>query len=276
MNGGKIFIKNTFYVVATDNNGNFILKNVKKGKFILKATYIGYVPLEKEVDLTGDMQVNFEMDVNPVLGEEVIISASRASDKTPMTYENISKSQIQSENLGQDIPILIDNTPSATTATDAGTGIGYTYLRIRGTDATRVNVTLNGVPYNNPDSHEVYWVDLPDFASSLDNIQIQRGVGASTNGASAFGASINLQTNKLNPVPFIEYDGSVGSFNTMKNTLSFGSGLMNNNFEIDGRFSKISSDGYVDRASADLKSFFIFRRLLSEKIFYQVQCLLRY
>ena len=256
--GGKLFIENTYKVTASDSKGNFELKNIKKGKWKLMASYMGYESEEKEIIISdSDYEINIMMIPDAVLGEEVIISATRAEDKTPMTFENIPKKDIMQLNMGQDIPMLIENTASVTTSTDAGTGVGYTYLRIRGVDATRINVTVNGIPFNDPESHEVYWVDMPDFASSIENLQIQRGVGASTNGSAAFGASINLQTTTIKPNAYGEYAGSFGSYNTLKNTVSFGTGLIDNKFEFDGRFSKISSDGYIDRASSDLKSFFI-------------------
>ena len=265
---GKIYIEGTSKVSISGSKGDFEFGNLKTGAYILKVTYMGYKTAERYVTVVGnDIEINIEMEQSPVLGEEVIVSSTKADDKTPVTFENISKKEIQEHNLGPDIPVLIENTPSVTVATDAGTGTGYTYLRIRGTDATRINVTVNGIPFNDPESHEVYWVDLPDFASSLENMQIQRGVGSSTNGAAAFGASINLQTTPLKAEPFAEYNASFGSYNTMKNTISFGTGLIDNKFEFDGRLSKISSDGYIDRATSELKSFFLSGGYFGKKSF---------
>jgi iron complex outermembrane receptor protein len=160
-------------------------------------------------------------------------------------------------NLGQDLPFLISSTPSVVTTSDAGAGIGYTGFRIRGTDPSRINVTINGIPLNDSESQGVWWVNMPDFASSLENIQIQRGVGTSTNGAAAFGASINLQTIGLNTKAYALTNNSVGSYNTLKNNIEFGSGLINNKFTFDARLSRISSDGYIDRATSDLKSLYV-------------------
>jgi len=160
-------------------------------------------------------------------------------------------------NFGQDLPVLLGNSISAVSTSDAGNGMGYTALRIRGTDMTRINVTINGMPLNDPESHNVYWVDLPDFATSTDNIQIQRGVGTSTNGAAAFGASINLQSANLKTEPYAEVNSAFGSFNTLKNSVSFGTGLFDKHFSLDARISKLSSDGYIDRASSDLLSYYI-------------------
>ena len=185
------------------------------------------------------------------------VRSVRVSENNPFAKSNVSAASIALVNLGQDLPFLIHNTPSIVANSDAGTGVGYTALRIRGTDATRINVTLNGIPYNDAESMGTYFVDLPDFSSSANSIQIQRGVGTSTNGASAFGATINLATNDYRPAHYLSLQNSVGSFNTIKNSLLFGTGLLNNHFTIDGRVSNITSDGYIDRAKSDLKSFYV-------------------
>ena len=189
--------------------------------------------------------------------EEVNVNAIRANSKTPIAFTNINKNQIINKNLGQDLPIIVSMSPSLVTTSDAGAGVGYTSLRIRGTDPTRINVTINGIPLNDSESQGVWWVNMPDFSSSLENIQIQRGVGTSTNGSSAFGASINLKTSSFTKSPYFETNNTIGSYSTLKNNLVFGSGLIKNKFSFDGRISKISSDGYIDRASSDLKSLFI-------------------
>ena len=189
--------------------------------------------------------------------DEVNVNALRASEKTPIAFTNISKSEIEKGNLGQDLPYMIALTPSIVTTSDAGSGIGYTGFRIRGSDPTRINVTLNGVPLNDSESQGVWWVNMPDLTSSIENIQIQRGVGASTNGSGAFGASVNLKTDGLNKQPYAITNNSIGSFNTFKNNIGFGTGLISSKFAFDGRLSKISSDGYIDRASSDLKSLFM-------------------
>ena len=185
------------------------------------------------------------------------VRSVRVSENSPFAKSNISNASIALVNLGQDLPFLIQNTPSVVVNSDAGTGFGYTGIRIRGTDATRINVTLNGIPYNDAESMITYFVDLPDISSSASSIQIQRGVGTSTNGAGAFGATINLATNDYHPNHYLSLQNSTGSFNTHKNNLQFGTGLLNNHFTIDGRVSNITSDGYIDRAKSDLKSFFV-------------------
>lgn len=187
--------------------------------------------------------------------EEVLISGVRAKDKSPITFTNVSKAQIAPRNLGQDIPILLNYLPSVVTSTDAGAGVGYTSMRVRGSDGSRINVTLNGVPFNDSESQGTYFVNLPDFASSLESIQLQRGVGTSTSGAGAFGASLNLQTKASQPNGYAELANSTGSFGTRKHTLAFGTGL-HNNFEMNARVSKIESDGYIDRASSNLFGYY--------------------
>jgi iron complex outermembrane recepter protein len=189
--------------------------------------------------------------------DEVLVSAVRATTKMPVSFSNLDKKEIKLRNLGQDIPILMNYLPSVVTTSDAGNGVGYTGIRVRGSDATRVNVTINGIPYNDSESHGTYWVNMPDFASSVESLQLQRGVGTSTNGAGAFGASLNMLTDSYSKNPSGEISSSFGSFNTFKNTLKFSTGLMNNHFEIAGRLSALWSDGYVDRASSDLKSYFL-------------------
>ena len=185
------------------------------------------------------------------------IKAIRLSEQAPFAKTNISKAQIALNNVGQDLPFLLENTPSVVVHADAGIGVGYTGIRIRGTDATRINFTLNGIPYNDAESMGTFFVNIPDFGSSVNSIQIQRGVGTSTNGAGAFGASVNLMTNEYNPNAYLSLQNTAGSFNSFKNNLVFGSGLINNKFTFDGRVSSIRSDGFIDRANSDLKSFFL-------------------
>ena len=189
--------------------------------------------------------------------DEVLVSAIRVNSKTPVSFSNLSKKEIQNRNLGQDIPILMNYMPSVVTTSDAGNGVGYTGIRVRGTDATRVNVTINGIPYNDSESHGTFWVNMPDFASSLQSVQLQRGVGTSTNGSGAFGASLNMLTDSYSEKASGEISNSFGSFNTRKHTVKFSTGLLNDHFEIAGRVSTLNSDGYIDRASSDLKSYFL-------------------
>jgi len=189
--------------------------------------------------------------------DEVLIQSIRVDADSPITHSNISKEELSKRNLGQDIPILLNYLPSVVTTTDAGAGVGYTYIRVRGSDATRVNITINGIPYNDAESQGTFWVNMPDFASSVESMQLQRGVGTSTNGSGSFGASLNILSDAVSKEAYGELSATVGSFNTQKYNLKFGTGLLSEHFEISGRLSKITSDGYIDRATSNLKSYFL-------------------
>lgn len=201
---------------------------------------------------------------------EVLVSAVRATENTPVSFSNLSKKELATRNLGQDIPLLLNFMPSVVSTSDAGNGIGYTGIRVRGSDATRVNVTLNGIPYNDAESHSTYWVNLPDFASSVASVQLQRGVGTSTNGAGAFGASLNVLTDSYAEKSYAQLDNSVGSFNTRKHTVKFSTGLLNDQFELAGRLSNIETDGYIDRATSRLKSYFLQGSLVEKTSLFKV------
>ena len=216
--------------------------------FFLAAALLPFVSVSAQ-SIAGDSLKNISL-------QEVEIVSVRATEKTPVTYSNLNKEAIGQVNFGQDIPFLLLSTPSVIATSDAGTGIGYTGFRIRGTDANRINVTINGIPLNDSESHGVFWVNMPDFASSLEDLQVQRGVGTSTNGAGAFGASINMKTENIPQQPYGEFNGSYGSFNTSKATFKTGSGVIDNHWAFDARLSSICSDGFIDRASVDLKSYF--------------------
>lgn len=189
--------------------------------------------------------------------DEVEIISTRATGTTPVAFTNVGKEQLKKQNFGQDLPYLLSMIPSAITTSDAGAGIGYTTLRVRGTDGTRINVTANGIPINDAESHTVFWVNLPDFASSVKDMQVQRGAGTSTNGAGAFGASINMQTGDFSLKPYAEFNGSYGSFNTHKETVKAGTGLIDGHWSFDARLSNISTDGYLDRAEVGLNSYYL-------------------
>ncbi|MGB0279230.1 MAG: TonB-dependent receptor [Flavobacteriaceae bacterium] len=197
------------------------------------------------------------LTVNTVALESVTVSALRAKEDTPMAFTNVSKKELAKQNVGKDLPVLLRFLPNVVTTSDAGAGVGYTGIRVRGSDATRVNVTINGIALNDAESHGTYWVNLSDFASSVENMQVQRGVGTSTNGAAAFGASINLETDKASEKPYAQLASSVGSFNTFRNTIKFSTGISESGFEFSGRLSNITSDGYIDRASSQLKGYFL-------------------
>ncbi|MFQ3369250.1 MAG: iron complex outermembrane receptor protein [Flavobacteriaceae bacterium] len=207
----------------------------------------------------------FSQEPNPTIDlpaevqnlEEILVSSIRVDKNAPIAFSNVTKDDLAKNNLGQDLPILLNSLTSVVTTSDAGAGVGYTGIRIRGVNAQSTNITINGIPYNDAESLGTFWVDLPDFASSVENLQVQRGVGTSTNGSSAFGASINILTDLISEKSYFETSNSVGSYNTIKNTFKFSTGMLNDYFEFSGRLSKIDSDGYIDRANSDLKSYFL-------------------
>ncbi|MEI9919651.1 MAG: TonB-dependent receptor [Bacteroidota bacterium] len=235
---------------TTDENGFF---QINPGQ--AEISFVGY--RKKIVELVAANEVVIFLKEDATLTDEVIVLATRATEKMGATFSNINKLTLQKQNFGQDLPMILNWTPSLVTTSDAGAGIGYTGLRIRGSDATRINVTINGIPYNDAESQGTFWVDVPDIATSTQSIQIQRGVGTSTNGAGAFGGSINLQTNVRNDKPYADVLNSFGSFGTHRHTIGLGSGLINGKFVFDGRVSTILSDGFIDRGSSNLKSFYL-------------------
>jgi iron complex outermembrane receptor protein len=241
--------------VNTAPNGTFKFEGVERGAYFLSTEHVSYEGETKPLDLTEDVSVIFKIADKIELQEEVIVSAVRArSNETPVTLSNINKAQIDASNFGQDLPFILNQSPGVLVHSDAGAGVGYTGMRIRGVDPTRINVTINGIPLNDAESHGVYWVDLPDIASSINSIQIQRGVGTSTNGAAAFGASVNIKTDHINRRPFSKLTVGGGSFGTKRYTMAFGSGLIQGKWGIQGSLSQIQSEGFIDRASSYLSS----------------------
>ncbi|MBA4300286.1 MAG: TonB-dependent receptor [Cyclobacterium sp.] len=263
--GASVWTENLGKGAVTDETGKFIISKLPDGEVELRVSYLGFETFRRLVTLpfSGDLEIRLQG--KDFLTEEFIVSSTRASGITPTTFTNVDKSEIAKRNLGQDIPILLNFTPSVVSFSDAGAGVGYTGLRIRGSDQTRINVTVNGIPMNDAESHGVFWVNMPDFASSVENVQIQRGVGTSTNGAAAFGASLNFQTDTRQDEAYAQVDNGFGSFNTFRHMLKAGTGLLNNRFTVDARLSKITSDGYVDRAFSDLSSWFVSGGYYGEK-----------
>ena len=255
--GATVKLKGKANATATNANGQFEFKNLPAGNYILSVSFLGYVAQEQTVNLQANATLNFKLNALAFLANEIVVNATRASANSASTYKNIDKETIAKNNFGQDLPFLLDNTPGVVVTSDAGAGVGYTGIRIRGSDASRVNVTLNGIPYNDSESQGTFWVNMPDFASSVDNIQIQRGVGTSTNGAGAFGGSLNIQTTSGETEPYAELNNTYGSFDTWKNTVKVGTGLIDNKWSFDGRLSRIKSDGFIDRAASNLKSYFL-------------------
>jgi iron complex outermembrane receptor protein len=252
-----VFLENSYGSTQTNQSGEYSLKNLKAGSYVLRVSYLGYQSVQKKIQVSANSSVDFTLEQNTLLADEILVRATRAGENSATTYRNISKEELEKNNLGQDLPYLLNQTPSVVVSSDAGAGIGYTGIRIRGSDPTRVNVTINGIPYNEAESQGTFWVNMPDFASSVDNIQIQRGVGTSTNGAGAFGGSLNIQTTTRRDSAYAELHNTFGSYQTLKNTVNVGTGLINNKFSFDGRLSRIKSDGYIDRAASDLRSYFL-------------------
>ncbi|HET8737808.1 MAG TPA: TonB-dependent receptor plug domain-containing protein, partial [Pricia sp.] len=217
---------------------------------------LGVSAQEREIDSLEGREID-SLEGTKVVLDEVFVQAVRVTKESPVTFSDLKKEEIAPRNLGQDIPVLLNYLPAVVTTSDAGAGVGYTGIRVRGSDATRVNVTINGIPYNDSESHGTFWVNMPDFASSIESLQLQRGVGTSTNGAGAFGASLNLLTDAVSEEAYGQISSSVGSFNTLRNTIKFSTGLLNDHIEVAGRLSRIKSDGYVNRASSDLESYFL-------------------
>jgi len=253
----QVVNKETLSAIS-DNDGRFTLdvSGTVDAEIALTIRYVGYESQSITISKTKKTDLIIDLTPTTILTEAVMVRATRVQEKIPMTFSSLEKPLIRKQNFGQDMPFVLQFTPSVVSTSDAGTGIGYTGIRIRGSDATRINVTINGIPYNDSESQGVFWVDIPDIATSSQSIQIQRGIGTSGNGAGAFGATINLQTNNLNEKPYLELIQSAGSFNTLRTTVGAGTGKMKNNLSFDARFSKINSDGFIDRATADLASYY--------------------
>ncbi len=259
--GASVSVKGSQKGNVTDAKGHFNLTVAKDA--ILTVRFVGYDPVE----ITADKASQIALKKSNFLQDEVVVRATRADENSAMAYSNVSAAELGKSNLGQDMPLLLNFTPSVVTTSDAGAGIGYTGIRIRGSDATRVNVTVNGIPINDSESQGTFWVNMPDFASSVNSVQIQRGVGTSTNGAGAFGGSVNMQTNTFEPKAYGEVNASGGSFGTLKTTIKAGSGLLGGKFTIDGRLSRIVSDGFIDRSSSNLLSAYFSAGYFGEKSF---------
>jgi len=243
-------------LTVANEDGSFSFKKISKGKYNLTISSIGYSDYKEKISVEqNNLTLNIKLKNIQLFLQPLEVKAVRASSLAPFAKTNLSKEEIAKNNLGQDLPFILNQTPSMVVSSDAGNGVGYTYMHIRGSDATRINVTLNGIPYNDAESQGTYFVDLPDFSSSVNSIQIQRGVGTSSNGTGAFGATINLSTNEFNEKTYAELNNSYGSFNTWKNTIKAGSGLIDGHFTVDARLSNISSDGYIDRATSKFSSF---------------------
>lgn len=257
LGGATLEIKELNRHAAADELGNYRFSRVPPGNYTVVARHLGFTIVEASLHVDGDVSHDFDLDEAAQLTDEVVIYATRANDKVPTTFTNVNKQTIQKQNYGQDLPMLLNWTPSMVTTSDAGAGIGYTGLRIRGSDASRINVTINGIALNDSESQGVFWVNTPDLSSSVQSIQVQRGVGTSTNGAGAFGATVSVLTDALNATPYAEVTASAGSFRSQRYTFKAGTGLLQNRWAFDVRLSDIRSEGYIERATTDLNSYYI-------------------
>jgi iron complex outermembrane receptor protein len=255
LEGATVQIQSAAKTAITDQFGNFSIPSLNAGEYSIVVRFLGFDEKIESATVPGE-NIRIVMNESRQITDEVVVFATRANDKTPTTFTNVSGMSLRKQNFGQDMPMLLNWTPSVTTTSDAGAGVGYTGIRIRGTDATRINVTINGISYNDSESQSTYWVDIPDIASSTQSVQIQRGVGTSTNGAGAFGGTVNVQTLSQQRDPYAEALIGFGSFNTHRYTMRAGTGLINDKWTFDGRVSKILSDGYIDRASSNLSSYY--------------------
>ncbi|MDB2385533.1 TonB-dependent receptor [Polaribacter sp.] len=255
--GASVLIKELNKGTTTNFEGKYALQ-LSTGSYTIQVSYLGFKKVTQSVEISNDVVLDFTLAKSDgTVLDEVFVSAVRVNGDVPVTFSNFSKEEIAKRNLGQDIPVLLNYLPSVVSSTDAGAGVGYTYLNVRGSNSERINVTINGIQYNDAESHGTFWVNLGDFASSTENLQLQRGVGTSTNGSGAFGASLNILTDAISQESNGQIANSFGSYGTRKHTVKFSTGLLNDHFELAGRVSNIYSDGYVDRAFADLKSYFL-------------------
>jgi len=278
---GDVFIGST----GSDKRGYFELESPSTTGLVLSISHVAYEnrTLKLHPDSLHAQVLELQAIVN--VSDEAMVKSTRMGKDMPGTHSDISKKQIEQSNLGQDLPFLLNQIPGAVVNSDAGAGIGYTGIRIRGVDATRINVTINGIPVNDAESQGVYWVNMPDFASSVQNIQVQRGVGTSTNGAAAFGATINLQTNSVRKDPYAEVNFGLGALqnnwsnnpygrgwnlNTEKRNVLFGTGLLKNHWSFEGRVSQIKSDGFIDRSSSNLTSYYLSGARYGEKSVFKI------
>ncbi len=263
--GASVQLVHTFKGAFTNEDGYYQIKGLKAGAYSLQVSFVGYADYQVDIQVNTDVVHDIKLSPTSVMGEEIVVSAVRANAKTPMTTSTISKAKLKEENGAVDLPLILGSMPSVVSTSESGGGIGNTAFRIRGVDPSRINVTLNGIPLNDAESQTVFWVDLPDLASSISSLQVQRGVGSSTNGAGAFGGTVSIQTHTASPEPYGNIDVTYGSFNTQKFNVATGSGLVHNKFSFDVRYSKLLSDGYVDHSGSDHTSLQLSGAWLTEK-----------
>ncbi|MEZ5010715.1 MAG: TonB-dependent receptor [Bacteroidales bacterium] len=254
--GATVLLEDTFLGTSTGPDGRYRLDGIREGDYKIRISFVGYGSLTESITVDGDMVANFSLSTSTVVADEIVVRGSRAGRNTPVTYTTISGETLGKVNLAQDMPYILSMVPSLVETSESGAGVGYTNFRIRGSDPNRINVTIDGIPLNDAESQQVFWVDLPDLAGSISDIQVQRGVGTSTNGAGAFGASVNLMTDNPSAVPYAEFSTVYGSYSTVKGSAKIGTGLLGEKFMMDLRISGLHSDGYVDRSSSNHSSIF--------------------
>lgn len=242
---------------VTDEHGRFRFSDVSSGRVEITVSFLGYQKWQQTIRTDETDEVEIILKPKSQLTEEVVVTAYRAGNRTPVAHTDLGREELRAGGAGNDIPSLLKLTPSLITTSESGIGLGYTNFRIRGTDPTRINVTMNGIPLNDSESQGVFWSNMPDFVNSVENVQIQRGVGTSTQGSAAFGATVNFQTTTSDPESYAEINSTAGSFNTYKNSLRFGTGLINDKFSFEGRYSRLKSDGYIHNAFSDHQSFYL-------------------
>jgi len=257
LEGANVIIEGTTIGAASDENGNYIIRNVSSGQQTVEASFLGYFTGKTEIDAAGDVIVDFALRPRTIESPEVVVTATRAREReTPVAFTNVDRTEIEEKYDLQDIPMLLTDVPGVYSYSESGASIGYTYMRIRGFDQSRVGVMLNGIPLNDPESHAVYWVDLADFGENVQDIQVQRGVGNSLYGASAIGGSVNVVTHNFSDERAISLKTGYGSYKTRKFSLGMSSGLIDKKYAVYGRFSRLLSDGYRNSAWADLWNYF--------------------
>ena len=251
-----VYLENTRFAGVTNSQGYYVIDSIPPGSYVVKVSHTSYFTEETTIDIKENNRLDIVMDKSAIVLDQLNIVANKAESTNPFSFVDVTKEQLQSRNLGSDIPSLLQTAPSMLVTTDAGHGIGYSALSIRGSDQTRVNVSINGVPVNDAESQNVFWVNMPDLISSAETVQIQRGVGASANGPGAFAGSVLIDTRSFRQYPYLTLSGSGGSFGTLRGSVAAGTGLMNNKYFAEGRFSHIRSDGFIDRANARLQGFY--------------------
>ncbi len=252
-----VFLKDSQFSAISDENGKFILENVPQGNYILVVTYLGFQNIELPINLLQDEALTLRFEGKLYQLDEIEVTSNQLENSDPFTHSDFTKTEMNQRNSGEDITYMMRHKPSMVVTSDAGAGIGYSSIRMRGTDQRGINVTINGVPVNDAESHNVFWVNTPDLINSISKIQIQRGVGPSTHGAGSYGGSISISTNEEHLKPYVEVGGLFGSFNSYRGSVKLGTGLINNKYSIDARYSLAGSDGYIDRASSELSSYYI-------------------